>query len=72
MAQTIRPARKNAATGSAMPLDLELPQGEPVSPPSSDNSGDDEDWGSEDERRGKVDQFSATGTASDVDLERGH
>jgi len=55
-----------------MPLDLELPQGEPVSPPSSDNSGDDEDWGSEDERRGKVDQFSATGTASDVDLERGH
>jgi hypothetical protein len=43
LAQTIRPTRQKAAGGSVMP-DLDLPQGEPMSPPYG-NSGGEEDEG---------------------------
>jgi hypothetical protein len=62
LAQTIRPARQIAAGGSDLLPDLELPQGEPVSPPSSGNGGDNEEWGSQEERQEGLDQHSATGT----------
>jgi hypothetical protein len=54
LAQTIRPARRKAAGGSDT-SDLDLPQGEPMSPKSSGNSSEDEEGGnaegSDDEER---------------------